>query len=52
MCTNLHMRLIGECIRIRCLQVIPNVALTSADLKEGDNTFTSVAGTPIVVRNS
>jgi hypothetical protein len=33
-------------------QVIPNVALTSADLKEGDNTFTSVAGTPIVVRNA
>jgi hypothetical protein len=32
-------------------QVIPNMALTSKDIKDGDNTFTSVAGTPIVVRN-
>jgi hypothetical protein len=33
------------------LQVIPNLALTSKDIKEGDNTYTSVAGTPLVVRN-
>jgi hypothetical protein len=39
------------CTALPLVQVIPNVALTSADIPEGDNTYTSVAGTPLVVRN-